>query len=280
MRIVLGCLQHNGLIVRHCRHSCLPLHLHQGQAKRPEVGSPSRSAFCNTKNDLSTAATLTFPVVHSPVLLSTDASDVAIGAVLEQVVNGSPCPLAFFSRKLSKAESGYYTFDPSSRPQSLRRCSPLPTLKGHLYLFTVIDRSTGWPEVIPMELATSASCTSALLSGWIAKFGIPEHVTSDRGTTFTSQLWTPLANLMDITLHQTTAYNPAANGMVESFHCTLKVALMSRCKDSNLFTQLPWVLQGLKTNLKEARDLSAAEMVYGDPLVVPSEFFPFCNVLR
>ncbi|XP_068215863.1 uncharacterized protein [Palaemon carinicauda] len=117
---------------------------------------------------------------------------------------------------------------------------PLPTSKGHPYLFTVIDRSTRWPEAIPMETATSASCTSALLSGWIARFAIPKHITLDRGNTFTSQLWTSLVNLLGITLHQTTANNSAANGMFERLHRTLKAPLMSHCKDSNWFTQLPW----------------------------------------
>ncbi|XP_068201538.1 uncharacterized protein [Palaemon carinicauda] len=49
---------------------------------------------------------------------------------------------------------------------------------------------------------------------------------------------------------------------------------MSRYKDSNCFTQLPWFLLGLRTNLNDALDISAAEMVYGNLLVVPAEFFP------
>ncbi|XP_068229359.1 uncharacterized protein [Palaemon carinicauda] len=136
---------------------------------------------------------------------------------------------------------------------------PLPISQGHRYLFAVISNSNRWPEAIPMETATSASCISALLSVWIARFGVPEHITSDRGTTFTSQLWTPLANILGITLIQTTDYNPAAKGMVEHFHLTLKAALMSRCKDSNWFTQLPWVLLGLRTTCKDALDISASE---------------------
>ncbi|XP_068200656.1 uncharacterized protein [Palaemon carinicauda] len=117
------------------------------------------------------------------------------------------------------------------------------------------------------------SCTSALLSRWIARFGIPEHITSDRGTTFTSQLWTSLANLLGITLHQKTAYNPAANGMVELFHRTLKPALMSHCKDSNWFSPLYLVFLGLRTTSKDALFVSAAEMVYGNPLVIPVELY-------
>jgi len=41
----------------------------------------------------------------------TDASDIAIGAVLQQHVDGKWCPLSYFSRKLSTAEQRYSIFD-------------------------------------------------------------------------------------------------------------------------------------------------------------------------
>ncbi|XP_068207580.1 uncharacterized protein [Palaemon carinicauda] len=109
-----------------------------------------------------------------------------------------------------------------------------------------------------METVTSALCTSAVLSG----IGIPEHKTSESGTKFTSPL-TSLVNLLGITLHLTTAYNPAAKGMIDRFHWTLKAALMCLCKDSNWFTQLPWVLLELSTNPKDTLHVLAAEMMFG-----------------
>ncbi|XP_037782243.1 uncharacterized protein LOC119578717 [Penaeus monodon] len=125
-----------------------------------------------------------------------------------------------------------------------------------------------------MSNVCSAFCAAALLSGWISRFGIPAHITSDRGTSFTSQLWTSLGQLLGTPIYHTTAYNPEANSMVERFHRTLKVALMSQCSNSMWFSQLPWVLLGLRTTPKEGIDVSPAEMVFGDPLVVPGEFFP------
>ncbi|XP_068221345.1 uncharacterized protein [Palaemon carinicauda] len=62
--------------------------------------------------------------------------------------------------------------------------------------------------------------------------------------------------------------------MIEHFHRALKAALISRCTDSSWFTQLPCFLLGLRTSPKDALDVSAAEMMYGDPLIIPAEFFP------
>ncbi|XP_068229459.1 uncharacterized protein [Palaemon carinicauda] len=124
-----------------------------------------------------------------------------------------------------------------------------------------------------METASFPLCSSALLSRWIVKFGIPEHIISDRGTSFTSQLWTSLWNFMEITLHQTTAYsNSAANRMVERCHKTLRAALISHYKDFSWFTQLPWVILRLRTPFKEALDISPTDKMYGDQLVIPAQF--------
>ncbi|XP_068226406.1 protein NYNRIN-like [Palaemon carinicauda] len=104
----------------------------------------------------------------------------------------------------------------------------------HRDLFTLIDHATRWPETIPMDTATSTSCISALLSRWIARFGIPEHITYDKGTPFHS-----LANILEINVHPKTPYIPAANGMVECFHSTLKAPLMSCCMNPCGLPSLP-----------------------------------------
>ena len=62
--------------------------------------------------------------------------------------------------------------------------------------------------------------------------------------------------------------------MVERCHRTLKAALMTRCSTPDWAYQLPWVLLGMRTIPKEGLQTSAAEMVYGQPLIVPGEFFP------
>ena len=151
---------------------------------------------------------------------------------------------------------------------------PLPPSQGFKYLFTMIDRSTRWPEAVPMSDATTESCVNALITHWIAKFGLPDLVTSDRGTVFTSNLWKSITDALGLRTQTTTSYNPEANGMVERFHRTLKAALMARCNTPRWCQELPWVLLGLRTTPKESDDIAAAEKVYGENITVPSDFFP------
>ncbi|XP_066985948.1 uncharacterized protein [Macrobrachium rosenbergii] len=136
----------------------------------------------------------------------------------------------------------------------------------------MVDCSARWPEAAHITKASEAACPSAFHSSWVSRF-VPNHITSYRGTTFTSQLRRSLNRLLGTQLRHATAYHPESNGMVERFHCTLKSALMSCCNSSTWYLQLPRVLLGLWTTPKEGLDLSAAKMVCGDPLEIPGKFF-------
>ncbi len=71
----------------------------------------SLSAFNKTKEALAEATLLNHPKPNAPTCLMTDASDTAVGAALQQFMNNSWQPIAFFSKKLKPAETRYSTFD-------------------------------------------------------------------------------------------------------------------------------------------------------------------------
>jgi len=64
-------------------------------------------AFCRLKQALLDATTLAFPVAGLPCILDTEASDVAVGAVLSQVVDGVERPITFYSRIMNSAQRKY-----------------------------------------------------------------------------------------------------------------------------------------------------------------------------
>jgi transposase InsO family protein len=131
---------------------------------------------------------------------------------------------------------------------------PLPASKGFTYLFTIIDRTSRWPEAV--------DCANALFQGWVSRFGVPAVITSDRGAQFTSSLWAALCRLLNIQHNQTTAYHPQSNGMVERFHRCLKDALHARCAAANWVDHLPWVLLGLRAAAREDDGSTPAQEVF------------------
>ena len=69
------------------------------------------SAFAAAKVALSKTTLLSHPGKDAETSLTVDASDVAMGGVLEQKIGGRFRPIAFFSKKLSPAEKKYSAFD-------------------------------------------------------------------------------------------------------------------------------------------------------------------------
>ena len=149
---------------------------------------------------------------------------------------------------------------------------PLPVSQGYSYLFTMVDRFTRWPEAIPIPDTNTTTCARALLSHWIARFGLPSDISSDRGSQFTSELWSDLCAILGTKIHRTTSYHPQSNGLVERFHRHLKSALKARLTTPTWTDQLPWVLLGIRTAPKADLQASSAELVYGTPLTVPGDF--------
>ena len=149
---------------------------------------------------------------------------------------------------------------------------PLPPFKGFTYLLTMVDRVTRWPEAIPLASTNTKDVADAFLSGWITRHGLPSDVSSDRGPQFTSQLWQDFSDLLGTKLHQTTAYHPQANDLVERFHRSMKASLRACCQSPSWISELPWVLLGLRTMPKDDLGTSPADQVFGSPLTVPGEF--------
>ena len=151
---------------------------------------------------------------------------------------------------------------------------PLPPSHGFTYLFTMVDRTTRWPEAVPLSSTASSDVARAFIGTWVARFGTPSDLSSDRGPQFTSELWNAVAEGLGVKLHRTTAYHPQANGLCERFHRSMKAALRASLTDGNWVDKLPWVMLGLRSAPKEDLQSSSAELVYGQTLRVPGDFIP------
>ncbi|CAK1603651.1 unnamed protein product [Parnassius mnemosyne] len=148
---------------------------------------------------------------------------------------------------------------------------PFPVSQGYRYCLTAVDRFTRWPEVIPMADITVETVGKALIS-WISRFGCPTDIVTDRGRQFESSLFQYLGKMIGFKHRRTAAYHPPCNGLVERFHRQLKAAIMCHA-DSNWVDTLPLILLGIRSSFKEDLRTSSTELVYGESLRLPGEFF-------
>ena len=71
----------------------------------------TEAAFEKCKKNLADVALLMHPAANAKLQIVSDASDITMGAVLEQHEEDGWRPLSFFSRKFTKAEKNYSTYD-------------------------------------------------------------------------------------------------------------------------------------------------------------------------
>jgi RNase H-like domain found in reverse transcriptase/Reverse transcriptase (RNA-dependent DNA polymerase)/Integrase zinc binding domain/Integrase core domain len=197
---------------------------------------------------------------------------------------GMATDIARWCRDCEQCSRGKVVQQPVSPPQPIalppRRFAhvhvdlvgPLPcSAAGNTYLFTVIDRSTRWFEALPTADISAAGCAAVFFGGWIARYGVPDMVTSDRGVQFVSEVWQNVCKRLAIQHKLTTAYHPQANGMLERVHRQLKDSLRARAAAADWEQHLPWVLLGLRAAPKDDSGVSAAELAFGSKLRLPGE---------
>ena len=109
---------------------------------------------------------------------------------------------------------------------------PLPrTLEGYEYILVICDRFTKVTRAVPLKDISAVDVLSAFLDTWVASYGIPDSVLSDKGPQFAAVLWQAVLKALGIDTNYATPYHPQTNGQVERFNKTLVKQLRHHVSD-------------------------------------------------
>lgn len=112
LREFLGLVNFYCRFIPRCAHILQPLNsLLSAASTELQWTTQATDAFISIKEALAQATLLSHPQTDAPCAIMTDASDIAVGAVLQQFVDGLWQPISYFSRKLTPPETRYSTFD-------------------------------------------------------------------------------------------------------------------------------------------------------------------------
>jgi hypothetical protein len=107
LKTFCGMISYYRRFIPNCSKIASPLHKLLKRDARFEWNTEQEHAFQYLKNKLTSQPILQYPDFSKTFILTTDASNTGIGAVLSQGIVGKDLPVAYASRKLNKAEINY-----------------------------------------------------------------------------------------------------------------------------------------------------------------------------
>ncbi|XP_020413503.1 uncharacterized protein LOC109947520 [Prunus persica] len=124
--------------------------------------------------------------------------------------------------------------------------------KQHCFIIVATDYFTKWVEAKPVKSTASQEIITFIEEQIIQRFGIPESITTDRGSSFISGEMLEMAGAFKFKLLQSTPYYAQANGQAES---------------SNKHEKLSETLWAYRTSRREATGMTT----YGHDAILPME---------
>ncbi|UYV78077.1 hypothetical protein LAZ67_16000034, partial [Cordylochernes scorpioides] len=111
VRSLLGTVNYYRRFISNAGEVLAPLSNLLRKGHRFAWGMIEQSAFETVKEILTSEPLLIHPTIGIPFILNTDASGIAVGACLQQEVNGTVRPIAYYSKRLTGPEIRYSTIE-------------------------------------------------------------------------------------------------------------------------------------------------------------------------
>ena len=136
--------------------------------------------------------------------------------------------------------------------------------RGHMYILTMVDFATRYPEAVPLKRIDTETVAKALLSIF-CRVGFLAEVLSDRGFHFTSDLIKEVCRLVSLKQVLTTPYHPQCNGLCGRVNGVLKALHRKMCEEQpkDWDRYLPAVLFAYGEVPQASTGFSPFELLYG-----------------
>ena len=144
---------------------------------------------------------------------------------------------------------------------------------GSLYVITVIDHFSGWPECYATHDKTANTVARLLLEEFIPRHSCPRVILSDNGTEFVNAIVDILLKKLKIAHIRTSVAHAAANGRCERHHAVINdaVAKYAHRDHATWPKYLPAIMMAYRTAVNDSTRYSPFYVVYGRDPVLPMD---------
>jgi hypothetical protein len=148
-----------------------------------------------------------------------------------------------------------------------------PSSKGHKFVLVATDYFTKWVEAIPIKTVTSGNMIDFVNEHIVYRFGIPQTITTDQGSQFTSGEFEEYANSLGIKLLNPSPYYAQVNGQTEATNKGIIKLIKCKIDESpkRWHTVLNEALWAYRMACHGATTVSPSQLVYGHDVVLSWE---------
>ena len=150
---------------------------------------------------------------------------------------------------------------------------PLPISQGNAYIIVFICAMTKWIEAFPIRTPDAEDAARAFFKGVMLRHGCCRTLVTDRGTNFTSLLFSELCKLLQVDKIHTTAFHPEGNGLVERANGTIVkgLALLINEEQDDWSELLPMILFSYHTSYHRSIGMTPYEAMFGRNAITPRD---------
>ena len=146
------------------------------------------------------------------------------------------------------------------------------TSAGSQYILVITDYLTRFVQIYALKHANAMEVGDCLLD-YIARFGPPEQLLTDRGTALLNDVLTSIERVFIIHKLNTTPYHRQTDGLVERFNATMETMLRSYSnrekREWDMYLSL--IAYAYNTTIHASTQATPYELMFGHQCILPFE---------
>jgi hypothetical protein len=148
-----------------------------------------------------------------------------------------------------------------------------PSSKDHQFILVAMDYFTKWTEAVPLKNITHQKVIKFITEHIVHRFGLPQTLTTDQGTSFMFGQVREFAESLNIKLFNSSPYYIQANGLAESNNKTLIKLIKKKIEENprRWHEVLSEALSAHRISKHSATNVTPFELMYGQEAVLPVE---------
>ena len=134
------------------------------------------------------------------------------------------------------------------------------------YVLVICDATSQYSELIPTVSTGAEETVSLFLNNWVARYGCPKSILTDRAKCYTGQLMCALTDLLGAKRLRTSSRHPQTNSVAENLNSRI-LSILRRYDTSQTAwpSLLPTVAMYLRSMPLTSIHLSPYQIVFGRP---------------